>query len=157
MDHGKPVLKSEMLYRVHDPVAHTDIKWDSTTKEAKVIHWPQAVPDLMKSIVEPFGGFQQLPGGEHLGSKTIEGLLAEGLRHSYVISPESGEGGQGLRVVHERWFCPDLEAVVLETNEDPRTGAWRNELVNIVRSEPDPATFRPPAGYVLRHVRVPAQ
>ena len=39
---GKSVLKSEMLYRIHDPVANTDTKWDSTSKQAKVIHWTES-------------------------------------------------------------------------------------------------------------------
>jgi hypothetical protein len=38
---GKSVLKSEMLYRLHDPVANTDTRWDTTSKEVKVIHWPK--------------------------------------------------------------------------------------------------------------------
>jgi hypothetical protein len=38
-DGKKDVLKSEMLYRVNDPVANTETKWDTTSKVAKVIHW----------------------------------------------------------------------------------------------------------------------
>ena len=40
-------------------------------------------------------------------------------------------------VVHETWYCPELKIVILETNDDPRSGETRNELVNIVRGEPD--------------------
>ena len=42
---GKSVLKSEMLYRIHDPVANTDTKWDSSSKEVMVIHWPKSVDE----------------------------------------------------------------------------------------------------------------
>lgn len=43
MDQGKSVLKSEMLYRIEDPVSNTETRWDSTSKEAKVVHWPEGV------------------------------------------------------------------------------------------------------------------
>src|SRR5258708_18970764 len=33
-------LKSEMLYEVNDPVNHTDTRWDTSTKIAKVAHEP---------------------------------------------------------------------------------------------------------------------
>jgi hypothetical protein len=36
LDGGKPVLKSEMLYRVRDPVARTDTSWDTTSKEVRL-------------------------------------------------------------------------------------------------------------------------
>src|ERR1035438_2683617 len=32
MDSGKSVLKSELLYRIDDPVANTETRWDSTLK-----------------------------------------------------------------------------------------------------------------------------
>jgi len=35
LDQGKSVLKSEMLYRINDPVSNTETRWDSITKEAR--------------------------------------------------------------------------------------------------------------------------
>jgi hypothetical protein len=51
--------------------------------------------------------------------------------------------------------CPELKIVVLETNDDPRSGTTRNELVGIAREEPDVAKYRPPADYVVHDVRLP--
>jgi len=37
--------KREMLYRIQDPVASTETKWDSSSKEVKVIHWHPSAQD----------------------------------------------------------------------------------------------------------------
>lgn len=42
LDAGKPVVKSEMLYQIVDPVARTDTKWDTTSRQVKVIHWSES-------------------------------------------------------------------------------------------------------------------
>ncbi|MCE5309110.1 MAG: hypothetical protein LLG20_15835 [Acidobacteriales bacterium] len=143
-----------MLYRIHDPVANDDTKWDSTSKEAKVIHWPTGAPGT--PATNPFSALlEPVPGSaaEKLGTRTLEGVVAEGTRTAYTVSLNNQE----LSVVHERWYCPELKIVVLEANDDPRTGTWRNELVDIVRGEPDVAKYRPPADYVIHHVRVPVR
>jgi len=59
-----------------------------------------------------------------------------------------------LSVVHENWYCPELKIVVLETNDDPRSGRTRDELVDIVRGEPDVTKYQPPAGYVVQDVQI---
>jgi hypothetical protein len=153
-------LKSEMLYRIDDPVANTQTRWDSTTKDVKVIHFPQsaskdnapsgpcptACPDLTMSD----------PGDvvEKLGTKLIEGVLAEGTRSSYTVPIGQDHNSHPIVVVHETWYCPELKIVVLETNDDPRSGQTRNELVSIVRGEPDVAKYLSPADYVVHNIQV---
>lgn len=41
-DGKENVLKSEMLYRINDPVANTETKWDTTTRVVKVIRWAES-------------------------------------------------------------------------------------------------------------------
>lgn len=94
---------------------------------------------------------------EKLGARTIEGVVAEGTRSTYTLSVEKDQSGQALIVAHERWYCPELKIVVLETNDDPQMGTWRNELVDIVRGEPEVSKYRPPANYVIKHVRLPVR
>ena len=157
LDQGKPVLKSEMLYRIEDPVSNTETRWDSTSKEAKVVHWPKEVTG--RTACDACGAFLDVPGDvvEKLGVRTIEGLVAEGTRSTYTIGDAQGQRSPALTVIHEKWFCPELKIVILETNDDPRSGTWRNELVDIVRGEPDVTRYRPPAGYVIRDVQMPAR
>jgi hypothetical protein len=158
LDKGKSVLKSEMLYRVHDPVSNTDTRWDSTSKEVKVIYWPKRAPG--RTAENPFSAFlEAVPGTvvEKLGVRTIEGVVAEGTRSTYTIAGPQDQNGQALSVVHESWYCPELKIVLLETNDDPRSGTTRNELVDIVRGEPDVTKYRPPADCVINDVRLPVR
>jgi hypothetical protein len=39
--------------------------------------------------------------------------------------------------------------MVREVTDDPVTGKLTKELVELSQSEPDPATFQPPEGYVV--------
>ena len=109
VDHGKPVLKSEMLYRIHDPVSNTDTSWDSTSKEVKVIHWPKGAPRGAFGV----GAFlADVPGTvtEKLGLRTIEGVVAEGTRSAYTVAGEQDEDRKPMSVVHESWYCPELRS-----------------------------------------------
>ncbi len=156
LDHGKTVLKSEMLYRIHDPVSNTDTRWDSTSKEATVIHSPKGPPS---GAVDISAFLANAPGRvtQKLGLRTLEGVVAEGTRSSYTVAGEQSKNTKPLSVVHESWYCPELKIVVLETNDDPRSGTTRNELVGLVRGEPDVKKYYPPADYVIRDVRLRAR
>jgi hypothetical protein len=153
------VLKSEMLYRIHDPVANTDTRWDSGSKEVKVIHWHQKVSNqpssaqcqaCLESMTSDSGA-----SIEKLGTKTIEGVAAEGTRSSYTVPAEQGSNAYSIVVVHETWYCPQLKIVILETNDDPRSGTTRNELIGIARGEPDVRKYNPPSDYVVHEIQMP--
>jgi hypothetical protein len=158
----KKVLKSEMLYRIHDPVAKTDTKWNSSSKEVKVIHWPQSAPEMddsSRKMCEAacLEGWMSPSDTvvEKLGVKTIAGVVAEGSRSSYAVAVGQDHKGTPGVVVQEQWYCPELKIVILETTDDPRTGSFRNELVNIMRGEPDVTRYQPPEDCVVREVQVP--
>ena len=158
LDKGQSVLKSEMLYRIHDPVSNTDTRWDSSSKEVKVIHWPKRAPG--EATANPCSAFlAAVPGTvvENLGVRTIEGAVAEGTRSVYTIAGTQDQNGHAMSVVHERWYCSELKIVVLETNDDPRSGTTWNELVGIIRAEPDVTKYHPPTDYVVRDVRLPVR
>ncbi|MGA2435679.1 MAG: hypothetical protein ABSG25_10380, partial [Bryobacteraceae bacterium] len=140
------------------PVSDTETRWDSTSKEVKVIRWKgalgKAAPNLVSALQEV-----TVPGIviQKLGVRTIQGVVAEGTRSTYTVDGAQGLNGQPLSVVHESWYCPELKIVVLETNDDPRSGTTRNELGGIVRGEPDITKYRPPADYVIHDIRIPAR
>ena len=54
-----------------------------------------------------------------------------------------------ILVVDEVWYSPDLQMNVLTKHSDPRAGETVYRLINISRSEPDPALFQVPAGYTI--------
>jgi hypothetical protein len=153
----KSVLKTEMLMRISDPVANTETRWDSGSKEVKVIHWTQSEHPKEGSRVSAatLAAFDPKSGVEKLGNKVIAGVFAEGTRSSYTVPAGRDHHEQPIVVVHESWYCPELKIVVLETNDDPRSGRTRNELVDVVRGEPDVTRYRPPADYVVHEIQVP--
>jgi hypothetical protein len=156
---GKSVRESEMLYRIHDPVANTDTKWGSTSKQAKVIHWTEstgnedasnaACQTCLEATKSDFGEV------EKLGVRTLGGFVAEGTRSSYPVPTGQNLNDKPIIVVHETWYCPELKIVILETNDDPRSGSSRNELVEIIRGEPDVKKYYPPADYVVQRMQMP--
>lgn len=156
---GKSVLKSEILYRIHDPVANTDTEWDTTSKQAKVIRWTEGTgnenasnADCKACLEATKNDFGEV---EKLGVKTLGGFVAEGTRSSYRVPTGQKGNDQPIVVVHETWYCPELKIVVLETNDDPRSGRTRNELVEIVRGEPDVKKYYPPAEDIVRKLQMP--
>ncbi len=87
------------------------------------------------------------PMREALGTKTIEGLEAEGSRT--VITIPAGEAGNDLpiEIVNERWFSKELHVPVLMRFVDPRMGERVYRLTAIARGEPSPQLFVVPPDY----------
>lgn len=90
------------------------------------------------------------PKTESLGEKTIEGVTAEGTRT--VITIPAGKIGneRELEIVSERWYSPQLQAVVMSSHKDPRFGETVFRLTNVSRDEPDSALFTVPADFTVK-------
>jgi hypothetical protein len=149
---------------IFDPVANTNINWNSFSKEATVFHMPDAVrPEPARPLlpgstaqVHPSLSNQPRPDVEKLGAKTVGGVQAEGTRITRVI-PAGREGNdQPLTVITERWYSPELKLTVMSINDDPRNGVTTMELTDIEPGEPDPALFQVPEGYTVKD-RTPEQ
>lgn len=87
---------------------------------------------------------------ESLGTKVIEGLVAEGTRTTLTI--KAGEIGneRPIDVVTERWYSPELKVVVMTQNSDPRMGETVYKLTNVQRSEPGRYLFEVPPDYTIK-------
>ena len=86
---------------------------------------------------------------EKLESQTMEGLLVEGTRDTWVYPTGSQGNDRPITMVNETWSSPELKVTVLATCNDPRQGESTQKLANIDRNEPDPSLFRPPADYTV--------
>jgi hypothetical protein len=82
---------------------------------------------------------------ESLGKDVIEGLLAEGTRTTILIPPGSIGNDEPLEIVHERWYSPELQTILLSKHRDPRWGETVYRLRNIDRNAPDHSLFSLPA------------
>jgi hypothetical protein len=93
--------------------------------------------------------------GEDLGEQVLEGLVVKGTRHVETIAAGSMGNERPIEIVTERWYSPDIDAVVLHRFSDPRFGETTYRLVNVVSGEPSPDLFQVPQGYELREPEMP--
>lgn len=87
--------------------------------------------------------------GEDIGAQVLEGLLVQGTRLTDTIPAGTLGNERPIEIVTERWYSPDIEAVVWQRHFDPRFGETSYRLVNVVRGEPSPDLFAVPQGYEL--------
>jgi hypothetical protein len=99
-------------------------------------------------------GGAKMPAGanvakEDLGTKNIEGVIAQGSRTTETIP--AGQIGNLLpiQMVDEVWFSPELQMDVMTTHSDPRSGEVVYKLTNINRANPSRTLFEPPADYTV--------
>jgi uncharacterized protein YdeI (BOF family) len=85
-----------------------------------------------------------------LGSKSIDGVKAEGKLRSYEIP--AGEIGNRNPIVvsDETWYAPELQITVYTKHSDPRSGDLVFRLENLKREEPAAALFSVPTDYTVK-------
>lgn len=87
---------------------------------------------------------------QDLGSRTIEGVRAQGTRTTTTIPTGAIGNARPIEIVSERWFSAELQMPVLITRRDPRNGETIYRLTNILRGEQQDGLFTVPAGYEVR-------
>jgi hypothetical protein len=86
---------------------------------------------------------------ENLGSKNIEGVIAQGTRTTKTIPAGKIGNLLPINIVDEVWHSSELHLNVLTTHHDPRTGDTVYKLINISRANPPQSLFEPPVGYTI--------
>ena len=86
---------------------------------------------------------------EGLGTQTMQGVSATGVRTTRTIPAGQIGNDKPIEIVTEVWTSPELHAIVYSKRSDPRTGEQVFQLTNIVRSEPDPSLFTVPADFKM--------
>jgi hypothetical protein len=87
------------------------------------------------------------PQIEQLGKQFIEGVEAEGTRSTSVIPAGQIGNEQPITIVSERWFAPELKALMMSRQTDPRFGETTYRLTNVLRSEPAADLFEVPPDF----------
>jgi hypothetical protein len=88
-----------------------------------------------------------------LGSKSLDGVRADGTRTSWTIPAGRIGNEKPIEIVSERWYSPDLMLVVASSHRDPRSGETNYRLTSLKRGEPDAALFTVPVDYQPRERR----
>ena len=87
---------------------------------------------------------------EQLGTKTINGVQAEGVRVTRTIAAGEMGNEKAITVVTERWYSPDLQLVVMTTHTDPMMGTATTKLVSVTQGAPEASLFQVPADYTVQ-------
>jgi hypothetical protein len=94
---------------------------------------------------------------EVLGTKTIDGIQADGTRATSAIPAGTIGNDKDLTIGRETWYSPELKLVLLSTQDDPRFGQTTYSLKNVQQNEPDPTLFQVPSGYRVEELPAPPQ
>jgi hypothetical protein len=143
---------------INDPVTQTNYVLESNTKTArKMSSSRERPPDDAKIMAEKIAidtrEVHKIEGDvvkESLGSKTIEGTIAEGTRVTRTVPAGKMGNDRPLVYVNETWYSSELGMIVMSRHSDPQMGETVYTLTNIQRSEPDAALFTVPAGYTVQ-------
>ena len=92
---------------------------------------------------------------ESLGKRNIEGVMAEGTRTVHVIPAGEIGNERSIEIVSERWYSPELHALVMTIHKDPRVGETTYKLTNIQRGEPAKTLFEVPSDYTVKEAEIP--
>ena len=135
---------------IYDPALKTDTSWSTgpgSMALTTVIHQPE--PPGWKDIPRtPSTLYKPQVTREDLGTRTIAGMEATGMRMTEIIPAGFVGNDMPLKVMHETWTNPQNHATLLSIDDDPRTFGRRTwEVESLTVGPPDPALFTPPADY----------
>lgn len=157
---GVETEQEQHLIIICDPVIQKLIRLDTLNKTATVMGPRVGLVQpgfTLNRAPQPFCSnylkrYSSMPRmqSEDLGSQTISGVVAQGLRTWMVLEAPAGSGAQRAPSYQDHWCSEEIGAIVMQAFAS--SGAERrNETVlkNIERKEPDAALFQIPADYTI--------
>jgi hypothetical protein len=151
------VPQPQLSVSVFDPATKSSLFWQVGMLGDKVVRVSHTSGNVIKLTPDEIAArrkaneSRQPPSGEFksedLGTRTIAGVEAQGLRTTRTIP--AGQAGNKLPLVttRETWRSKELGLVVLGITDDPRQGRTIYEIEDFSRTEPGPSLFAPPEGY----------
>jgi hypothetical protein len=104
---------------------------------------PAAAPSAANEPMRP--RFSREP----LGSRTVEGVFADGTRSTITYPVGMMGNDREFTVVTENWMSPDLKIQILSKTNDPRSGENTFRIDNLSRTPPDAMLFAIPPDYTV--------
>jgi hypothetical protein len=161
MANGRNGEPDQVMVFVMDPVAHTLTTWLSNVpnqpKAASLIKLPASGRDAPPAPAEKNPAEDHRPQPiittEDLGTKTIQGLETTGKRTTTIVPIGRSGNSAPITKTYEVWTSAEMGLVVKQIWNDPRYGERTVELKDLSRVAPDPALFRPPAGYEVKDAK----
>jgi hypothetical protein len=135
-----------------DPVAHTRTVCMIATRRCTISGY-YASTSFTPIPAGPLAKGTRYLTRESLGASVVDDLNAIGTRETLTINAGVVGNTQPLVTIKEFWFSPDLQVNLSVTRKDPREGTQMIHVEDLSRSEPDPAVFQVPAGFVVQDIR----
>ncbi|MBO0724961.1 MAG: hypothetical protein J2P52_05135 [Blastocatellia bacterium] len=137
---------TQRLIFINDPVAGVS----STISQDSGATFTKTLPASSNDEPPELGVSSENSRTESLGKEVIEGFVAEGTRATILIPPGSIGNDKPIEIVHELWYSPELQTILLSKHSDPRWGETVYKLRNIDRGAPDHSLFSLPAPSTLK-------
>jgi hypothetical protein len=129
------------LTEIFDPVGRFGYLLD---EQNKVAH-RMALQEPLATTETDQSGTQSQTISEKLGTRTIEGVIAEGTRTTTTFHAGAVGNSSPKSLTIETWDSEELNVSVL-TRSSNGYSTW---LANLSRAEPDPTRFQPPVDYTV--------
>ena len=154
-----PTGEKHLHISIFDPVQQVSIFIDPIRKTAQIHHLGNPPGSLSvpphPAPAQPQERSQMTHSRENLGHTMIEGFDAIGNRFTNTTVANAIGNAQPLVNVMESWRSTELNVDLLSKSSDPQRGENVRKLVNIQRSEPDPALFQVPPDYAVTDMPAP--
>jgi hypothetical protein len=150
---AEPRVKEIMVY---DPVARTRTACDLSTRQCTITSY-HPMTSFAAQPPGPFANGTRTLACEDLGNNVVDDLNVIGTRETITVNPGVLGNDRPLVTTREFWYSPDLQTNVSVTRKDPREGTQAIHLIDLSRSEPDPAIFELPTGFSVQDLRGPAR
>jgi hypothetical protein len=154
VDSNEESKQTEII--LSDPVAHTRTTCAVATRHCTITGY-RASASFTPTPAGPMDNGRRYLTREGLGSDVIDGFNVVGTRETISINPGVVGNSQPLVSTREFWYSPDLQVNLSVTRKDPREGTQVIHISDLSRSEPDPAIFQVPTGFVVEDARGPAE
>ena len=130
---------------------------DAVRQGSAIVVAPQPPPGGDAARVEFHASHEKREAKtEKLEPRSFDGVMAEGTRTTTTIPAGEIGNEQPIQIVDERWYSPELQAVVMTRHSDPRNGETTYRLTNISRAEPAASLFQVPSDYSVKDNTAPA-
>jgi hypothetical protein len=139
-----------ILTEIWDPVGRIIYILDDETKTAYRFPAAARQRQAAPAKAEPAPGEKlAVMVTEKLGTRNMEGVMAEGVRKTKTVPADAIGNDRPLVTTSEEWYSPEIKRQIYSSTSDPRNGDRLVRTINISRAAPDPALFQPPAGYSI--------
>jgi hypothetical protein len=157
VDVGTPATGSvkHTMVMIKDPVSGKRYMLDPNSKTARQLPMgPQGRGARRNQAGGPGPDQQAKPMSasiqeQQLGTKTIDGVQADGRRVTRTIAAGEIGNEKPIEVSTERWFSPELQIPLLITHTDPMIGNVTTKVTSLTRGEPDASLFQVPPDYKI--------